>query len=63
MCGIFGVVFGKDPALSAEFAGRVMEKLYRFSQTRGSEAAWREDAAAAHPATGDAARVTSASAP
>ncbi len=39
MCGIFGVVFGKDPALSAEFAGRVMEKLYRFSQTRGSEAA------------------------
>lgn len=39
MCGIFGVVFGKDPAISADFAGRVMEKLYRFSQTRGSEAA------------------------
>jgi hypothetical protein len=39
MCGIFGVVFAKDPSLSADFAGRVMEKLYRFSQTRGSEAA------------------------
>ena len=39
MCGIFGVVFGKDPAISSDFAGRVMEKLYRFSQTRGSEAA------------------------
>jgi glutamine---fructose-6-phosphate transaminase (isomerizing) len=39
MCGIFGVVFGKDPNISSDFAGQVMEKLYRFSQTRGSEAA------------------------
>lgn len=39
MCGIFGVVFGKDTAITAEFAGRVMEKLYQCSKTRGSEAA------------------------
>jgi asparagine synthetase B (glutamine-hydrolysing) len=39
MCGIFGVVFGKDASIGAEFAGRVMEKLYHCSQTRGSEAA------------------------
>jgi asparagine synthetase B (glutamine-hydrolysing) len=39
MCGIFGVVVGKDPRISAQFAGDVIEKLYRFSQTRGSEAA------------------------
>jgi glutamine---fructose-6-phosphate transaminase (isomerizing) len=39
MCGIFGVVFGKDSAITPAFAGQVIEKLYRFSQTRGSEAA------------------------
>jgi len=39
MCGIFGVVFGKDTGISAAFAGLVIDKLYRFSQTRGSEAA------------------------
>lgn len=39
MCGIFGVVFGKDTSITATFAGQVIDKLYRFSQTRGSEAA------------------------
>src|SRR5436190_2407355 len=39
MCGIFGVVFGKDAAISADFVGQVMRKLYVCSQTRGSEAA------------------------
>jgi asparagine synthetase B (glutamine-hydrolysing) len=39
MCGIFGVVFGKDPSISPAFAGSVIDKLYRFSLTRGSEAA------------------------
>ena len=39
MCGIFGVVFGKDGAITPAFAGQVIEKLYRYSQTRGSEAA------------------------
>ena len=39
MCGIFGVVFGKDTLITATFAGGVIDKLYRFSQTRGSEAA------------------------
>jgi asparagine synthetase B (glutamine-hydrolysing) len=39
MCGIFGVVFGKDAAISADFVGQVMRKLYACSQTRGSEAA------------------------
>jgi len=39
MCGIFGVVFGKDSRITPAFAGQVIEKLYRFSQTRGSEAA------------------------
>jgi hypothetical protein len=39
MCGIFGVVFGKDSAINPAFAGNVIEKLYRYSQTRGSEAA------------------------
>jgi asparagine synthetase B (glutamine-hydrolysing) len=39
MCGIFGVVFGKDSRITPGFAGQVIEKLYRFSQTRGSEAA------------------------
>jgi hypothetical protein len=39
MCGIFGVVFGKDASISADFVGEVMRKLYVCSQTRGSEAA------------------------
>ncbi|MBK7641603.1 MAG: hypothetical protein IPJ19_00910 [Planctomycetes bacterium] len=39
MCGIFGVVFGKDTRITAAFAGQLIDKLYRFSQTRGSEAA------------------------
>ena len=39
MCGIFGVVFGKDTQITPAFAGGVIESLYRFSQTRGSEAA------------------------
>ncbi len=39
MCGIFGVVFGKDTSITSTFAGQVIDKLYRFSQTRGSEAA------------------------
>jgi hypothetical protein len=39
MCGIFGVVFGKDTQITAAFAGALIDQLYRFSQTRGSEAA------------------------
>lgn len=39
MCGIFGAVIGRDPSVSPEFAGRVIDRFYRFSQTRGSEAA------------------------
>ena len=39
MCGIFGAVFGKDTQITPAFAGTVIENLYRFSQTRGSEAA------------------------
>ncbi len=39
MCGIFGVVFGKDTQLTAAFAGGLIDRLYRDSQTRGSEAA------------------------
>ena len=39
MCGIFGAVFAKNSAIAPAFAGQVIEKLYRFSQTRGSEAA------------------------
>jgi asparagine synthetase B (glutamine-hydrolysing) len=39
MCGIFGVVIGKDTRITPEFAGRVIENLYRCSKTRGSEAA------------------------
>src|SRR6516162_3955180 len=39
MCGIFGVVFGNKSQVTPAFAGQVIEKLYRFSQTRGSEAA------------------------
>ena len=39
MCGIFGVVCGKDEALDPEFAGGVVRQLLRFSETRGREAA------------------------
>jgi glucosamine--fructose-6-phosphate aminotransferase (isomerizing) len=39
MCGIFGVVIGRDPALSAAFAGDIVERLFLFSETRGREAA------------------------
>jgi len=39
MCGIFGVVYGRDSALSPEFAGSVVERLFKFSETRGREAA------------------------
>ncbi len=39
MCGIFGVVLGKDDRITAEFAGALIEALYRCSRTRGSEAA------------------------
>jgi len=39
MCGIFGVVYGNDTAITPEFAGRVVEKLFRASETRGREAA------------------------
>jgi len=39
MCGIFGVVVGKDERVSPELAGSVIRKLYECSQTRGSEAA------------------------
>ncbi|MFO1009519.1 MAG: hypothetical protein U1F29_05595 [Planctomycetota bacterium] len=39
MCGIFGVVFGKDTAITSQFAGSVIEALYQYSKTRGSEAA------------------------
>ena len=39
MCGIFGVVIGKDERIPASLAGSVIQKLYECSQTRGSEAA------------------------
>lgn len=39
MCGIFGVVYGRDRALTAQFAGQVVEKLFRCSESRGKEAA------------------------
>src|SRR5688572_33504751 len=39
MCGIFGVIVGRDPAISAEFDGGVVERLFLFSETRGREAA------------------------
>jgi len=39
MCGIFGLVLGRDPRITTGFAGRVVHSLYEFSQTRGSEAA------------------------
>src|SRR5262245_55084713 len=39
MCGIFGVVFAREAAFEGAFVREVLEKLYHFSQTRGSEAA------------------------
>ncbi len=39
MCGIFGAVFSKAESIPARLAERVALKLYRCSQTRGSEAA------------------------
>lgn len=39
MCGIFGVALKPDPEIPQEFAGQVVERLFRFSQTRGREAA------------------------
>jgi hypothetical protein len=39
MCGIFGAVFSKAESVPARLAERVALKLYRCSQTRGSEAA------------------------
>jgi len=39
MCGIFGVVFARDGAFDQGFVRGVLEKLYEYSQTRGSEAA------------------------
>ena len=39
MCGIFGVVYGRDPAFDAPFAGSVVETLFRCSEARGREAA------------------------
>jgi asparagine synthetase B (glutamine-hydrolysing) len=39
MCGIFGVVFGREGAFDQGFVRGVLEKLYEYSQTRGSEAA------------------------
>ncbi len=39
MCGIFGVVFRPDAGISPEFARLVVERLYKFSETRGREAA------------------------
>ena len=39
MCGIFGVVFGRDERIGSELARSILGKLYAGSQTRGSEAA------------------------
>jgi glucosamine--fructose-6-phosphate aminotransferase (isomerizing) len=39
MCGIFGVVLGPDPAIDSELAGSLVERLFRFSESRGREAA------------------------
>ncbi len=39
MCGIFGVVYGRDPSVHASFASSVVETLFRCSETRGKEAA------------------------
>lgn len=39
MCGIFGVVVGDDREISSVFAGQVVERLFKFSESRGREAA------------------------
>ena len=39
MCGIFGVVYGPDALFGPEFAGQVVETLFRCSESRGKEAA------------------------
>ncbi len=39
MCGIFGVVYGRDPAINSGFAASVVETLFRCSEARGKEAA------------------------
>ena len=39
MCGIFGVVYGRDASFDASFAGSVVETLFRCSEARGREAA------------------------
>ncbi|MCC6409636.1 MAG: hypothetical protein IT453_20950 [Planctomycetes bacterium] len=39
MCGIFGVVFRPDAGIAPDFARSVVERLYKFSETRGKEAA------------------------
>jgi glutamine---fructose-6-phosphate transaminase (isomerizing) len=39
MCGIFGVVLGSDPAIDNELAATLVERLFRFSESRGREAA------------------------
>src|SRR5688500_515388 len=39
MCGIFGVVYGRDAQISPDFAASVVETLFRCSESRGKEAA------------------------
>jgi asparagine synthetase B (glutamine-hydrolysing) len=39
MCGIFGVVYGRDAHIGPDFAGAVIETLFRCSEARGKEAA------------------------
>jgi len=39
MCGIFGVVYGRDAQIQPSFAASVVETLFRCSESRGKEAA------------------------
>ncbi len=39
MCGIFGIVIGSDACIPAEFVEETTARLFRFSETRGREAA------------------------
>jgi len=39
MCGIFGVVYGRDARIHPAFASTVVETLFRCSESRGKEAA------------------------
>lgn len=39
MCGIFGIVYSRDAAVDPALAGSILRNLYRYSKTRGSEAA------------------------